>query len=82
MEPIKFEGYNAIFAKDQPEYLNLPSHKSEDGMVTSCWKLTFWERLKVLFSGRIFLQILTFNKPLQPSKIVVSNPFKLEKMEN
>lgn len=78
MKPIEFKESNVTFAKDQPEYLPLHAYRSDDGEVISCWKLTFGERLKVLFTGKVFLQILTFNKPLQPSKIVISNPFKLE----
>ncbi len=39
MKPIEFEEQNCIYAKDQPEYLPLPAHKTEDGrvMVDSPW---------------------------------------------
>ena len=76
MDVIKFEECNTTYAKDQPEYNPLVAHKTDDGVVTSCWKLNLKERLGVLFSGKIFLQILTFNKPLQPLKMVVNNPLK------
>jgi len=79
MKVIKFKECNAVYAKDQPEYLPLPSHKTKDGEVTSCWKLSFWERLKVLITGRIFLQILTFNESLQPLKMIAYNPLRLKK---
>lgn len=81
MKVINFKECNSIYAKDQPEYLPLPSHKTEDGKVTSCWKLSFWERLKVLITGRIFLQILTFNKPLQPLKMITHNPLRSKNKE-
>jgi len=68
MNPIKFEGMNSIYAEEQPEYLNLPSHKTDDGVVTSCWKLSWRERLKVFMSGKIWWSVLTFNNPLQPQK--------------
>ena len=71
MYPIEFKEQNWIFAKDQPQYLSLPCYKSEDGEVISCWKLTFKERLKVLFGKPIWLSMLTFNKPLQPQKLSV-----------
>jgi len=74
MKIIKFKKCNATYAKDQPEYLPLPAHRADDGRVTSCWGLSFWERIQVLVSGRMFLQVLTFNKPLQPLKMSTANP--------
>jgi hypothetical protein len=71
MEVVEFAGCNAVYAKDQPEYLPLPSHRSRDGIVTSCWKMSFKERLRVLLSGRVYVKILTFNRPLQPLKLTV-----------
>jgi hypothetical protein len=55
-----------IYAKDQPEYIPLPVHRDPDGLCTSRWKLTWRERLFVLFHGYFYLQQLTFNQPLQP----------------
>lgn len=66
MEPINFEGVNVTFAKDQPEYLPLPAYRSSDGEVICCWKASLWERIKMLFTGRIWIGILTFNQKLQP----------------
>jgi len=69
MKPVKFKGFNVEFAKDQPEYQTLPAYKSEEGIVVSCWKLSFQERLRVLFFGNIWLSLMSFNKPLTPSYI-------------
>ena len=69
MSPIEFEGQNVVYAKDQPEYLPLPAHKSPQGTVTSCWKLMWRERMSVLFCGRVYLTLLTFNEPLQPIRM-------------
>lgn len=68
MIPIKFPGHNIVYAKDQPQYLPLPALKidSPRGEVISCWKMTFRERLKVLFTGKIWLSMWSFNKPLTP----------------
>ena len=74
MKIIKFKECNAVYAKNQPEYLPLPSHKTSDGVVTSCWGFSLKERLIVMFTGRVFLQCLTFNNPLQPLKMSVGNP--------
>lgn len=74
MKPIKFEGSNALFAKNQPQYQQLPAHVAADGTVTTCWKLTWFERLTVLARGRVWWQNLTFNKPLQPQRPSVGCP--------
>ncbi len=77
MKPIKFTECNFTYAKNQPPYLPLPAHKTDNGLVTSCWSLSILERLRVLFTGRIYLKMLTFNKPLQPLKVLVTK--QLEK---
>ena len=73
MKPIKFKEQNCTFAENQPEYLPLPAFKddTEEGQVISCWKLSFKERLKILFTGRLWVCLLTFRKPLTPSFLTV-----------
>ena len=74
MKAIEFTGCNAIYAEGQPEYLNLPVHKAEDGLITTCWELSFIDRIKVVLKGKVFLQVLTFNKPLQPLRMLSRKP--------
>ena len=62
------------FAKDQPEYVPLPSHRTPDGTVTTRWRLTWKERLLVAFGGSLWLQVLTFNRALQPVKLSAECP--------
>lgn len=78
MTPANFKGQNIIFAKDQPEYQPLPAFINDEGVVLSCWKLTLHERLKLLFTGRFYLQVLTFNHPLQPVLPSIENPLKFQ----
>lgn len=73
MKPIHFDEANTVYAKNQPEYLPLPAHKTEDGMVTSCWRLSLKERIRMLITGRVYVMQLTFNRPLQP--LLVSTEF-------
>lgn len=75
MKPIEFPEQNCVYAKDQPEYLPLPVHKTPEGEVISCWVLTWRERLKVLLRGRIWWSVLTFNHPPQPQCPFVDKPF-------
>lgn len=74
MQPIKFNGMNTTYAKNHPKYLSLPAHKDNNGIVTSCWHLDWKERLLVLLTGRVYSQVVTDNKGLQPQKLVVDNP--------
>jgi len=81
MKPIEFKEMTCILAKDQPQYLPLPVHIDKDGIVTSCWKLSLKERIKMLFSSKIWISVMTFNKPLQPQLIHVNNPFVKDKKQ-
>lgn len=69
-----FPGRNVIFAAHQPEYLPLPAYKVPNdptGRIVCCWKLSWRERLKVLFGGRVWHSVMTFNQPLQPQLLDV-----------
>lgn len=74
MKPVKFKHQNVEFAKDQDEYNTLPALRidSPQGEVISCWKVSFKERIKVLFFGRVWLSLMSFNKPLTPSYMSVN----------
>lgn len=75
MKPIEFKHCNTEFAKHQKEYNTLPALKipTVEGTVTTCWRLSFKERLRVLFLGNVWMQLMTFNNPLQPSLLTTSN---------
>ena len=69
MKAIEFPEANTQIAKDQPEYLTLPAYVGENdpnGYMTTCWKGTIKERILFLFTGKMYLTIMTFRKPLQP----------------
>ena len=66
MKPIKFNGCNVTYAKNQPEYIPLPAAKDDNGMILTCWKSSLKERIVFLFTGKMWLWVKTFNNPLQP----------------
>lgn len=74
MKPVAFPEQTVVMAKDQPEYLPLPAHRDAEGLVTTCWKLTFKERLIVLFLGKFWFQQHTFGMRLQPQRPSVEMP--------
>ena len=67
MKPIKFKEQNCTYAENQDEYGNLLAFKDADGVVTSCWHLTIKERIRILFSGKIWMGLWSGNRPLTPS---------------
>ena len=77
MKPIEFKEQNIVFAKDQPPYLPLPAYQDDEqgGRVFHCWQLSFIERVKVLFTGKLWINVLNFHKPLQPIKPMINCPF-------
>ena len=66
MKPIEFAGCNVVYGKDQEGVEPLPVCKFENGEVVSCWRLTWKEAFKLLFKRKIWVSVLTYNKPLQP----------------
>jgi len=62
------------FAETQDEYLTLPAFRQDNGTVLTRWRLTWRERLRVLFNGDIYLYVLTFNRPLQPVMLETEPP--------
>ncbi len=76
MIPIKHKFCTTVFAEGQPEYLQLPAWvgPEPEKRVVTCWKLSWFERLKVLFTGRLWFSQLTFGQPLQPQLPEVDCP--------
>lgn len=83
MKPVKFKGQNTVFAENQPEYTPLPALRldTDDGQVVTCWEMSFSERIRVLFTGRVWVSLLSFNKPLTPSFLSTkkTDHFKIQK---
>lgn len=81
MNLIEFPEMTTVIAKDQPEYNPLPAHRFKHdphGRIACCWKITIWERIKLLFTGKIWHEVLTFNQSLQPQLLSVDKPIMQE----
>lgn len=76
MVPVNFPEANTLFAADQPQYQKLPAHVSTDDsrIVTTCWRLTWREWFSFLFTGRVWLQQMTFKQALQPQLPNIQKP--------
>lgn len=72
---VPFKEQNLVIAENQPEYQPMPAHVTKDGTVIFCWRMTWAMRVRVLFTGRLWHQVLTFNTPIQPQALMVKKPF-------
>lgn len=72
MKPIEFKQQNCVYASQDKNVIDLLAHKNvETGIVSSLWKLTWWERIKTLYYGKIWCQQMVCDNPLQPQKLQV-----------
>jgi hypothetical protein len=60
------DGGHVVYAKDQPEYQPLPAWVRQDGRVVTRWRLTWRERLAVLVGRSLYMEVMTFGRPIQP----------------
>jgi hypothetical protein len=63
MKPLKFKEATVELTKPasmtDEECSSLHIHQSETGECISLWTTTFWERLKFLFHGKLWLGVLS-----------------------
>lgn len=76
MKPIPFTGVDTTYAKDQPEYNPLPCLALHDdkGAILICWELSLKERIMLLFTGKLWQTMLTFNRPSTPQQFHIPKP--------
>lgn len=62
MKPVSFKGQTEEW-RNLPGFEPLPvaTQASPAGWVTSCWKVSFIERVKLFFRGRLFITQQTYN---------------------
>jgi hypothetical protein len=62
MKPIEFKEHNRLLRKPESmtdeQCASLPVH-TDKGVCTSCWKMTFKERLNAILFGKIWVGVLT-----------------------
>jgi hypothetical protein len=76
MKPIEFPEQTQVWAENQPPYLPLPAYTNERETIT-LWALTWRERFRVLFTGRLWLRQLNFGQALQPQAPSTDCPWAL-----
>lgn len=74
MKPIDFPERTHLIAEHQDEYVTLPALIDDGprGEVVFCMGLSWKERLKILFTGKLWCSLLCFGKPVTPSFFTVN----------
>ena len=68
------EGEERVFGADQPEYQPLPALVVGSDSLLTRWHLTWRERLRILWTGDLYLWLMPFGRPLQPVLPTVDRP--------
>lgn len=68
MTSVDFKDSNVKFAEEQDNYITLPALRLNDqnDTIITCWRLSWHERIKCLFTGRIWMSEMNFNRALTP----------------
>ena len=80
MKPIspvvpEYVNQEVVYAKDQPEYLSLPALPVDNGeRIITRWRMSWRERISVLFSGDVYLWVMPCRRPLQPVLLQAHKP--------
>lgn len=76
MNPIKFKEQNFTYTKPESmtdeECSSLPVYKQNNEII-SCWKMSFKERIKALFTGKVWFCVMSYSQP--PIWLDVNSPF-------
>jgi hypothetical protein len=83
MKPIQFKGHTIILQKPpnmtKEECGELAILQINDECI-SCWRMSFWERIKNLFTGKVWIGILS-GTTQPPIYLTTKQPFKHEQAQ-
>lgn len=81
MQPIPFKQQAGVLAESQPQYKPLPYYMGDgpEFITISCHQLTWRERFKLLFTGKLWHRQMTWGYPFQPMLLEVDTPWPGEK---
>ena len=82
MKPEKFKECNVVYGEGQEEYLPLPALRFDDGTVVMCGKMSWKELFKIILHRKVWVSLLTFNKPLQPTLVCADHKELFETTKN
>ena len=77
LKPIEFKGQNVVYAENQDQYISLPGYRvayspeTKEGNFVTCWKISFKDRIRILFGKPLWFEVWTFWENLQPVKLTI-----------
>ena len=77
MKPIEFKEQNITYTAPrgkESEVDKLPAY-AKNGRNSSLWKLSLWERIKIMFTGKIWFSVMGNQSPIL---LTLNKPFKVE----
>lgn len=51
-----------LIAKNQPQYRTLPAVLVDKNTSVTRWHFPFWHRIRLLFTGNLYIETMTFTK--------------------
>lgn len=77
MKLQKFDQANTFYPAEQATMSgDFYAYKGQDGQVVMLWRLSFLDRVRLLFRGKLWVRVLTFNQPLQIHVVTADSPFE------
>ena len=76
MKHVKFKDSNRVFGKEQSEYETLHALALRNGTITSCWKLSLMDSIRIMFTGKVWLCLKTSENSLPPQLLSTTKPFR------
>ena len=74
MIAIEFPEQTMVWAKNQPPFFPLPAY-TDSRETISCWRLSWRERFRVWWVGKLWLRQINCGQPLQAQAPCVCSPF-------
>lgn len=74
MKAVRFPECNTVFAEgneDHETYAFVDNSKKGNKDIVSCYRLSFLERLLVMVTGRMWVNITSFNGKLHPMRLSI-----------
>lgn len=65
------DSHEVVYAVTKPEYVPLRTIRSKEGVVLSRWNLTRQQYEAIGNGADIYLEVQTFNQPLQPVRLAI-----------
>lgn len=64
-----------VFGESQPEFENMPAHRTRAGELIVRWHCSVWDRLMILLTGDVYVWLDADGEAPQPTLLHTGKPF-------